>query len=911
MQETEFLAPNNKNLLKRIKNLQTKQKNLQKQKRETKNLIDENKNDKKIREFLPEKEIFDNKMLAYDHKKVEQGKYYKWIKNGYFSSHDLTKKPFTIIAPPPNVTGKLHLGHALNMYLQDLVIRHKKFEGFDVLFIPSMDHAGIATQAKVEEKLQENNISKHDIGRVTFLDYVWKWKNFFSDLIIEQWAKLGLALDYNFEKFTLDEDVSKGVTQVFIQMYQDKLIYRAKKEINWDVKLKTSISNMEVNLVETKQKLYYLKYFEKNNPENFIEIATTRLETLGSDVAVGVSPKTKNVDQIKNKIFINPLTKRELPVVVDENIDPEFGSGFMKISAHAKIDIEIIQKHNLQIIETIDEEGKINQNLPEFWGMTREEAREKIYYLLKSENLILKVQDTISHIGHSYRSNSPIEILVKDQWFVKTKKLCNLVLKNLKSENKVKFFPQRFENILEKWMENSYDWNISRQLWWGHKIPVWYEKNNPEKFVVAEKPPEKNSYFQEQDVLDTWFSSGLAPLAFLNWNSKNKKIFDRYFPTNLLVSAYDIIFFWISKMYFFSLYLKDKIPFEKVLIHGLIRDEEGKKMSKSLGNGIEPMEMIEKYGSDALRIFLIFNSSPGLDIKFSKKKVEYAGSFLNKIWNIARFLKENIFQSKPVEKSIFDFYISEKLEEMHFSNAENLENFEFTVIFKNIQKFIYEELSGFYIPVLKITQNFQFLAFVFEKFLVYVHPYIPFLTDHLFKEIFQKEILEQTFTSLKKVQKLEKNDLNKIEIIKNILIFIRNYRSENKINKTEKIEIICDNIDSYKDILIVEKLENVNFSAESEKKKSDLTIKNQYDFFVYENKEFKIKKLTQVIQQQKNKMFEKVLHLDFEIKRSERLLSSEGFLAKAPQKLINQEREKLQKHKLERKKIQQIISNLK
>ena len=616
----------------------------------------------------------------YNHLVVEAGKNQKWIAKQYFSQHDYQKPPFSIILPPPNVTGKLHLGHAWDGFLQDTIIRYKKLQGFDVCFVPGMDHAGIATQAKVEQKLFEQGLNKHDLGREKFVAQALAWKTEYAQLIHQQWAKLGLALDYNLERFTLDAAANKAVNQVFIQMYQKGLVYRGVKPINWDPKLKTALSNIEVVARPTKSKMYYVKYYFENSNQ-YLVVATTRIETIFSDVAVAINPHDQAKIHLVNQKVINPLTKKLLPIITDDYIDMNFGTGCMKVSAHATNDIDIILKNNLEIIECIDQDGLMNERGLFTRGLDRQSARKQIFAYLQKANLIDHVEEIENNVSYSERSNEVIEILVMPQWFVKMDLLAKQLLDHLNSEQKVKIYPNRFENTLRLWMADVRDWTISRQLWWGHQIPAWY-KGDQIKVQIDSPGPD---WIRDDDVLDTWFSSALCPFSFLGWPEKSSHL-DHYFPTSLLVTGYDIIFFWVARMYFQSLEFMNNLPFKDLLIHGLIRDEQGRKMSKSLGNGIDPMEVIDQYGADALRWFLLTNSAPGQDINYSQTKVEAAWNLNNKLWNIARFIKMMDQNNETIYAS--DIWIVNKLINLKTSIDQKIDKYEFTIIGKELYQFI-------------------------------------------------------------------------------------------------------------------------------------------------------------------------------------------------------------------------------
>ncbi|MGL5521933.1 MAG: valine--tRNA ligase [Metamycoplasmataceae bacterium] len=815
-------------------------------------------------------EIIDDK--KYNHQTVEKNINKKWIEKKFFSVHDESKVPFCIILPPPNVTGKLHLGHAWDGYIQDSIIRYKKIQGFDVLFLPATDHAGIATQTKVEQKLAEENIDKHSLGREGFLKKAFEWKELYAGIIKQQWNKLGLALDYTNERFTLDPEANKAVNKIFIDLYNKGLIYRDKKPINWDVKLKTAISNIEVINKEQNSKMYYIKYFLENK-EDFITIATTRIETIFSDVAIAFNPKDKNKNKYLNKKVINPLTKELLPIITDDYIKIDFGSGFMKVSAHAINDIDIIKKNNLEIKECIDEDGNLNDLARIFKGLNREEARKKIEIFLKENDLLVEIKNIKNNIGFSERTNEVIEILVKSQWFLKMKPFSELVLNNLNSKDKVEIIPKRFEKILQHWMKDTYDWNLSRQLWWGHRIPVWYKGK---EILVQEENPGKE-WIQDEDVLDTWFSSGIAPFSFLGWPNE-EKFLKRFFPTSILVTGYDIIFFWVARMYFFSLEFMKEIPFNKLLLHGLIKDEQGRKMSKSLGNGIDPMEVIDQYGSDSLRWFLLTNSSPGNDINYSTEKLNNAWALCNKLWNINRYII-NMSEDNNTELFFSDKWINAKLFSLEKNIKKFMEKFNFAFIGKEISNFIYNDFSSYYVEFLKVNPNKKNAKEILEKLLIIIHPFLPFITDKLYLNLTGKELLESTEYELKNYSNVSYID-RAIEIID----MIKNFRNIYNIPVKEKVffNIIKINEKNINELVkIVNKLANADIQE------------NKGVLYKNSSLEISIKISEELIKIEQEKLLKEKLFIESEIKRANDILSNKKFVLKAPKEKVQIEQEKL------------------
>lgn len=816
----------------------------------------------------------------YNPKEFEAKISKKWEDKLFFSTHDETKKPFSILLPPPNVTGKLHIGHALDTYLQDTVIRYKKLNGFDTFYIAGMDHAGIATQARVEkELLKTENKSRLDYGKKDFINKIWEWKDLYSQTIREQWAKLGLGLDYKNERFTLDNLSNKAVNKVFIELYNQGIIYKGLKPVNWDPILMTAISNIEVINKPTKQNMYYIKFLIKNSNE-YVTIATVRPETMLSDVAVVYNPTDQRYLKYANAKIIHPLTNKEIPFIADGYVDKKFGSGLMKLSAHAEIDIQIIQKHNLEIHETIDKKGLISEKNSPFFGMTREKARIEIIKYLKSKDLILKEKETISNVGFSERSDAIIETLVLPQWFVKMDVLSKKLLNHLISKETVKFFPKRFIKIAKQWIENIYDWNISRQLWWGHQIPAWYCKD---QIKVQEECPGKE-WTRDEDVLDTWFSSGIAPFSFLGWPNQDSKL-NRYYPTNLLVTGYDLIFFWISRMYFFGLHFMNEKPFNEVLIHGLVRDAQNRKMSKSLNNGVDPIEVINEFGSDSLRWALITNSSPGYDLKYTDDKVKSAWTLNNKLWNIVRYIQNLPNDENKVSE--FDYWIQNKLALLKNNIDKAMKKYEFTIIGNNIAKFIYNDFSSWYVEFLKIKPNKKFALEILKSFLIIIHPFLPFITDYLFFEVFNEEILLKNYPKITiKKENKTKNHLSVEQIIE-LVFTLRKYRDEKGISKKDIINYYGNFSLDDNQISIVNFLANA-YIEKNEDSLITLSFGNLFIKLTQEDKEKDIERIKK-----------EITRLEFEINRSQTILSNANFINKAPKEKVDLEKEKLLKYQEE------------
>ena len=562
----------------------------------------------------------------YNHLDVEKDKYNKWLEKEYFKSGDLSKEPFCIVIPPPNVTGKLHLGHAWDTTLQDIIIRYKKLCGYDCLWLPGMDHAAIATEVKVVDRLKEQGINKRDLGREGFLEKAWEWKEEYAKTIRSQWGKLGLSLDYSKERFTLDEGLNEAVKKVFVDYYNKGIIYRGERIINWDPIQKTALSNEEVIYKDVEGAFYHIKYFIEGT-NDYLEVATTRPETLFGDTAVAVNPSDDRYNHLIGKNVVLPIVNKLIPIIGDDHADPEFGTGIVKITpAHDPNDFEVGNRHNLERVVVMNEEAIMNENAGKYNGLDRYECRDALLEDLRKEDLLIKIEPMTHSVGHSERTGVMIEPYLSKQWFVKMDVLAKQVLDNQKDkDSKINFVPSRFEKILINWMSDCHDWCISRQLWWGHRIPAWYKED---KVYVGMDSPQEDGWVQDEDVLDTWFSSALWPFSTLGWPNNTSDL-ERYFPNDVLVTGYDIIFFWVCRMVFQSLEFTDKRPFKDCLIHGLIRDKMGRKMSKSLGNGVDPMEVIDKYGADALRFFLTTNSAPGQDLRYDEDKVKATWNFIN------------------------------------------------------------------------------------------------------------------------------------------------------------------------------------------------------------------------------------------------------------------------------------------
>ena len=692
----------------------------------------------------------DQMSTKYQPQEVEKGKYKKWVEAKLFRpSGNKDAKPYSLVIPPPNVTGRLHLGHAWDVTLQDMLIRMKRMQGYDTLWMPGMDHAGIATQAKVEAKLAEDGISRHDLGREAFVEKVWEWKEDYAGFIREQWSKMGISVDYDRERFTLDDGLSDAVLKVFVTLYEKDLIYRGAYLINWDPKAQTALSDIEVIHKDVTGAFYHFRY-PLADGSGFVELATPRPETMLGDTAVAVHPEDDRYKDLIGKTILLPLMNREIPIIADDYVERDFGTGVVKITpAHDPNDFEVGLRHNLPQINVMNNDATMNEEAGKYAGMDRFEARKAVVKDMEAAGFLVKIEEMVHSVGHSERTDVVVEPLISTQWFVKMAPLAEKSLKNQETDGKVSFYPNRFEDTFTRWMDNIHDWVISRQLWWGHRIPAWYHKQTGETYVGMKAPADSENWEQDPDVLDTWFSSALWPFSTMGWPDEDAEDFKRYFPTSTLVTGYDIISFWVSRMIFQSLEFTEQRPFENVLIHGLIRDEQGRKMSKSLGNGIDPMDVIDQYGADALRWFLSNGSSPGQDVRFSYEKMDAAWNFINKIWNASRYVLMNLdgltYEEIDItgNKTLADEWILSKLNKTIAKSTELFEKFEFGEAGKLLYHFIWDEYCDWYIEMTKEVLQGEdeaakktarsILAYVLDNILRLLHPIMPFVTEEIWQ----------------------------------------------------------------------------------------------------------------------------------------------------------------------------------
>lgn len=874
---------------------------------------------------------------TYDPKAAEQKWYRYWMEGGFFKAgQNKDAKPYTIVIPPPNVTGMLHIGHALDFTLQDILVRSKRMQGYDALWLPGTDHAGIATQTKVEQRLREQGISRYDLGREKFLDKVWEWKDQYANTIHEQWAKMGFSLDYSRERFTLDEGLSQAVREVFVKLYEKGLIYRGKRIINWDPVARTALSDIEVEYKEVQGHLYHLQYPLKDG-SGFITVATTRPETMLGDTAVAVHPEDERYASLIGKMLILPIIGREIPIVGDEYVDKEFGSGAVKITpAHDPNDFEVGVRHNLPQITVMDETGTMNEEAGKYKGLDRSEARKQIVSDLKEQGVLIRIEDHVHQVGHSERTGAVVEPYLSTQWFVKMQPLAETAIKAQKSGEGVNFVPDRFEKIYLHWIENVRDWCISRQLWWGHRIPAWYSEETGEVAVARSEEEARaklgtDNIRQDEDVLDTWFSSGLWPFSTLGWPDESSEDFKRYYPTDVLVTGYDIIYFWVARMIFTALEFTDEIPFKDVLLHGLVRDSEGRKMSKSLGNGVDPLEVIEKYGADAMRYMISTSSTPGQDLRFRWERVEQARNFANKIWNASRFALMNLegVTAGSIDisgnLSTADRWILHRFNETARDITRLLDAYEFGETGRILYNFIWDDLCDWYIEFAKLSlygedkaaksTTQSVLVYVLDRTLRMIHPFMPFISEEIWQHLpHQGETI--TLAEWPKYDSsLEAPDaVQEMNLLIDMIRAVRNIRAEVNVPMSKKVELIVrPGTSDIEDIIArnehyIRRFCNTSefsFSQTAEAPDKAMTaVVTGADLFL------PLSGLIDIAQEIAR--LEKELdHLNKEVERVEKKLSNEGFVAKAPAKVIEEERAKQQDYAQKRDKVLARIDELK
>jgi valyl-tRNA synthetase len=858
----------------------------------------------------------------YNHLQVEEGKYAFWKEGGFFKSGDLSKEPFTIVIPPPNVTGKLHLGHAWDNTIQDLIIRRKRMQGYDALYLPGMDHAGIATQAKVDAKLRSQGTNRYELGREKFLEVAWDWKKEYADHIRKQWEALGISVDYDKERFTLDQGLNDAVTEVFITLYNKGLIYRGERIINWDVQAKTALSNIEVEHKELKGAFYYFKYMLKDS-DDYLEIATTRPETMYGDTALMVHPEDDRfTDYIGKEAYI-PGTDRLIPVIADDYVDREFGTGCVKVTpAHDPNDFEVGVRHDLDKILCMNEDGTMNGYAGQYEGMDRFECRKACVKDLQAAGLCTKIEELIHNVGHSERTGVIVEPRMSKQWFVKMKPLSEQAV----DKSEVEFVPSRFEKTFLHWMDGTLDWCISRQLWWGHRIPAWYKDG---EVYVGKEAPTEPGWHQDTDVLDTWFSSALWPFSTLGWPEKTAD-FDRYYPNDVMVTGYDIIFFWVARMIFQALEFTGESPFKHCLIHGLIRDRDGRKMSKSLGNGVDPSEIKEKYGMDTLRYFLTTNSAPGMDLRFEIEKVESSWNFINKLWNISRFVLMNLnnMSLEDIEIDTDDLLLQDKwilsrMNETINSMDYNYEKFEFGEAARAIHRFSWEDFAAWYVEIAKIdlfgTDDVRkqtvrsILAYVLLNIMKLLHPFMPFVTEEIYQKLPHKAesiMVEDWPSSIDEFDDSE--SIRDFEMIQDMIKAIRNSRQEYNVAPSKEIKIYIETSEEIQCVLeqnssIIKRFMN----PETLVIDRDFALDEDVVSIVLSDVKMHLPLGSLVdIDKEIERLKDELNRLTGEIKRCEGMLSNKHFVEKAPAFKVDQERDKLSDYQKQYDAVQERIDAL-
>ena len=865
---------------------------------------------------------------------VEAGKYQWWVDSGVFHpNEDPNAEPYSIVIPPPNVTGKLHLGHAWDVTLQDMIIRQKRMQGFDTLWLPGMDHAGIATQAKVEEKLRGEGLSRYDLGREKFLEQTWEWKEEYASHIREQWAKMGISVDYRRERFTLDRGLSDAVKKVFVTLYEKGLIYRGEYIINWDPKAKTSLSDIEVIHKDVEGAFYHMNY-PLADGSGFLEIATTRPETLLGDTAVAVHPDDERYQALIGKTVILPLVNREIPIIADEYVEQDFGTGVVKITpAHDPNDFEVGNRHNLPRINVMNDDATMNELAGKYEGMDRFAARKAIVKDLEEAGLLVKIEKHLHSVGHSERTDVVVEPRLSKQWFVKMGPLAEQAINAQRAEgdNTVNFYPPRFNDAYLRWMENIHDWVISRQLWWGHQIPAWYHKETGEVYVGMEAPSDIENWTQDPDVLDTWFSSALWPFSTMGWPDENAADYKRYYPTNTLVTGYDILTFWVSRMMFQGLEFTGKRPFKNVLIHGLIRDSQGRKMSKSLGNGVDPMEVIEQYGADALRWFLANGSAPGQDVRYSTDKMDAAWNFINKIWNASRYALMNVgdLTADQVditgEKTLADKWILTRLNQTIGKVTELFEKFEFGEAGRLLYRFIWDDFCDWYIEMSKETlagddeaaklTTRSILVYVLDNTLRLLHPIMPFVTEEIWQSVphVGESLVVATYPTVHPEQ-MDEKAAEEMEFLMDFIRSVRTVRNEMNTPLSKPINIIAKVSDAAHYAILKE---NESYIAR---------FSNPEEFVYGEDVEAPSDAVTSVItgaeiylplagliniEDEIARLEKEAEKLQQEVDRVEKKLSNEKFVAKAPAAVVEAERAKGADYQAQREAVLERIATLK
>lgn len=867
----------------------------------------------------------------FNPKNFEEEIYKRWEEKEYFKpSEDKTKKPYTIVIPPPNITGKLHMGHALDETLQDILIRYKRMEGYNCLWLPGTDHAAIATEVKIVEKLKQQGIEKKNLTREQFLEKAWEWKKEYGGTILNQLKKLGCSCDWSRERFTMDEGLSNAVKYVFIKLYEKGLIYKGKRMINWCPSCNTSISDAEVEFEEEPTHLWHIRYKVKDE-DKYLIVATTRPETMLGDTGVAVHPEDERYKDLVGKKVILPIMNREIPIVADDFVEKEFGTGAVKLTpAHDPNDYAASQRHNLEIIEVFDENWKMGNLVPEYKGLDIYEARKRIVEKLQEIGALVKIEDYTHNVGKCYRCHHTIEPKISEQWFVKMKPLAEPAIKAVK-DGKTRFIPERFDKIYYNWMDNIQDWCISRQLWWGHRIPAYYctKCNN---IMVTESIPHKcekcgnTEFTQDEDTLDTWFSSALWPFSTLGWPEQTEDL-KYFYPTSTLVTGYDIIFFWVARMIFSAIEHTGEVPFKDVFIHGIVRDSLGRKMSKSLGNGIDPLEIIEKYGTDALRFSLVLGISPGNDIRYMPEKLESAANFANKLWNASKFVLGNLeeidYDTMPQKLCYEDKWILSKLNKLIKETTINLNNYDLGVWTQKVYDFIWGEFCDWYIEMVKprlydkenkTREAAQYtLNKVLGDSLKLLHPIMPFITEEIYTKLYNNDesIMISSWPKYSEEFNFAKEE-KQIEKIKQIIIGIRNIRTNMNVHPAKKSTLIFVT-ENDKEMIInsQEFIKKLGFADKIIVQGNKNNIPQNAMSVLSEELEVYLPfdELVDIEEEKKRLQGEKQ-KLEAEVERASKMLSNPGFVNKAPENKIKEEKEKLERYKQMLENVEERLSKL-
>lgn len=866
---------------------------------------------------------------TYDPKAAEQKWYDYWMQGKFFEAG---KRPdaetYTIVIPPPNVTGMLHIGHALDFTLQDILIRTKRMQGYDALWLPGTDHAGIATQTRVEQKLREQGISRYDLGREAFLEKVWEWKDEYANTIRDQWAKMGLSLDYSRERFTLDEGLSKSVREVFVRLYEKGLIYRGKKIINWDPAARTALSDIEVEHKEINGHLYHLNYPLKDG-SGFITVATTRPETMLGDSAVAVHPEDDRYKHLIGQMIVLPVVGREIPIIADEYVDKEFGSGAVKITpAHDPNDFEVGERHSLPQIIVMDETGTMNAEAGPYQGLDRADCRKQLVKDLQEQGVCIQIEDHVHQVGHSERSGAVVEPYLSTQWFVAMKPLAEAAIAAQKAGKGVNFVPERFEKIYLHWIENVRDWCISRQLWWGHRIPAWYDEATGEMHVSREDMAGEH-LSQDNDVLDTWFSSALWPFSTLGWPEQTEDL-KRFYPTDVLVTGYDIIYFWVARMIFTALEFTDQSPFKDVLIHGLVRDSEGQKMSKSKGNGVDPLEVIEKYGADAMRYMISTSSTPGQDLRFRWEKVEQARNFANKIWNASRFALMNLegVEAEDIDITVnlgtADRWILHRLNETVRDVTRLIESYEFGETGRILYNFIWDDLCDWYIEFAKLSlygtdeaakkATQSVLAYVLDRTQRLIHPFMPYISEEIWQHLPHKgDTITLAEWPVYDTALDAPDAVKEMELLMEMIRAVRNIRAEVNVPMSKKIEMLIKPSSEAEAAIMSRNEEFIKRFCGTSSLETGLHISapDKAMTAILTGAELYLPLAGLIdIEQEIARLEKEHQHLNAEVERVEKKLGNEGFVAKAPAKVIDEERAKMNDYADKRDKVLARIAEL-